>query len=52
MWNPEEINANLAQALARGYTDLYIVRMETDEFIEFHTDDDLGVLSEARRGFF
>lgn len=42
--------AHIARALARGYTDLYYVNMETGEFVEFHTDDDLGVLSEARRG--
>ena len=42
--------SHIAQALARGYTDLYYVNMDTDEFIEYHTDDDVGVLSEARRG--
>ena len=41
---------HLAHALARGYTDLFYVNMETDELIEFHTDDKLGVLNEARRG--
>ena len=44
------IYTHIAHALARGYTDLYYVNMETDEFIEFHTDDELGVLNEARRG--
>ena len=44
------IFTHLAHALARGYTDLYYVNVETDEFIEFHTDDERGVLSEARRG--
>ena len=44
------INAHLARALARGYIDLYYVNMETDEFIEYHTDDGPGVLTEARRG--
>ncbi|MCR5663360.1 MAG: EAL domain-containing protein [Oscillospiraceae bacterium] len=39
----------IAQALARGYTDLYYVNMETDELVEYHTDDELGVLTEARR---
>ena len=43
------IYSHIAQALARGYTDLYYVNMETDELIEFHTDDELGVLTEARR---
>ncbi len=41
---------HIALSLARGYTDLYYVNMDTDEFIEFHTDDENGVLSEARRG--
>ena len=40
---------HIAHALARGYTDLYYVNMETDELIEYHTDDDRGVLTEARR---
>ena len=43
------IHAHIARALARGYTDLYYVNMETDELIEYHTDDELGVLTEARR---
>ena len=43
------IHAHIAHALARGYTDLYYVNMETDELIEYHTDDELGVLTEARR---
>ena len=46
----EIVYTHLAHALARGYTDLYYVNMETDDFIEFHTDDESGVLSEARRG--
>ncbi len=45
-----KIYTYIAHALARGYTDLYYVNMDTSEFIEFHTDDELGVLSEARRG--
>ena len=46
----EIVFTHIAHALARGYTDLYYVDMDTDEFIEFHTDDNLGVLTEARRG--
>ncbi len=41
---------HIAHALARGYIDLYYVNMETDEFVDFHTDDRHGVLTEARRG--
>ena len=44
------IYAHLAHGLARGYTDLYYVNMDTDELIEFNTDDERGVLSEVRRG--
>lgn len=49
-WNQEKIYAYIARALARGYTDLYCVNMETGAFIEYHTDDSRGVLAEARRG--
>lgn len=44
------IYTHLAHALARGYTELYYVNMETGAFIEYHTDDSFGVLTEARRG--
>ena len=43
------VYTHLAHALARGYTDLFYVNMESDEYIEFHTDDERGVLNEARR---
>ena len=49
-WSSGVVYAHLAHALARGYTDLYYVNIDTDEFIEFHTGDARGVLSEARRG--
>ncbi len=49
-WDAGRIYAHIAQALARGYMDLYYVDIDTDEFIEFHTNDELGVLTEARRG--
>ncbi|MBR3742041.1 MAG: EAL domain-containing protein [Clostridia bacterium] len=44
------IYTHVAHALARDCTDLYYVNLDTDEFIAFHTDDERGVLSEARRG--
>ena len=44
------IYSHIAHSLARGYTDLYYVNMDTDEFIEYNTGDDLGVLTQARRG--
>ena len=43
------IYRQIAQALARGYTDLYYVNMDTDELIEYYTEDERGVLTEARR---
>lgn len=44
------IYAHIAQALARGYTNLYYVDLNTEQFIEYHTDAD-GGLAEARRGW-
>ena len=41
---------HIARALAQGYIDLYYVNMDTDEFVDFHTDENHGVLTEARRG--
>ena len=49
-WDDATVYTRIALSLARGYTDLYYVNMDTDEFIEFHTDDDWGVLTEARKG--
>ena len=46
----ETIFTHIAQALAREYTDLYYVNIDTDEFVEFQTDSSLGILTEARRG--
>ena len=44
------VYTHVAHALARDYTDLYYVNMESDEFLEFYTDDESGVLSVARAG--
>ena len=41
---------HIAHALARAYLDLFYVNMDTGEYIEFHTEDEYGVLTEARRG--
>ena len=46
--NTAKIYNHIAHALARGYTDLFYVNMDTNELIEFHTDDEHGVLSEVR----
>ena len=45
------IFTHIAQALARGYTDLYYVNLDTEEYIEYHSDDESGLLAEARRGW-
>ena len=50
LWNDCRVYTHIAHALARGYTDLYYVNMDTDEYIEYHTDDTHCVLSEAKRG--
>ena len=42
--------AHIATALARDYTDLYYVDMQTGAYIEYHIDDESGALTEARRG--
>ncbi len=51
VWSNDQVYTHIAHALARGYTDLFYVNMDTDEYIEFHTDDEHGVLNEVRRGF-
>ena len=43
------IYAHIAHALTRDYTDLFYVNMDTDEYIEYVTDDARGVLVERRR---
>lgn len=45
------IYAHIAQALARGYTDLYYINLDTEQFIEYHTNDETGLLAETRRGW-
>ncbi len=44
------IYTHIAQALAKGYEDLYYVNTESGEYIEYHTDEETGMLSESRRG--
>jgi hypothetical protein len=46
--------ARIAYALARDYTDLFYVNMDTGGFVEYRSDDRYGVLVESRRasGFF
>ena len=42
--------AHVALSLARDYTDLFYVNMDTDEYIEYHTGNEGSTLTEARRG--
>ena len=44
------IYTHIAQTLARSYTDLYYVNLESEEFIEYLTGEEHGMLREARRG--
>ena len=44
------IYTHIAHALTRDYTDLFYVNMDTDEYIEFHTNDVHGVLVQSRQG--
>jgi len=44
------IYTHIAQALARGYSDLYYVNLDSEEYIEYRTDD-ISSLSEVRRGW-
>ena len=45
------IYTHIAQTLARSYTDLYYVNLETEEYIEYLTNDEHNALTEARRGW-
>ena len=41
---------HIARSLAREYTDLFYVNMETGEYVEFNTDPGSDVMTESRRG--
>ena len=45
------IFSSIAQALAHGYTDLYYVDLNTEEFMQYRTDDETGTLEEVCRGW-
>ena len=45
------IYAHIAQALARGYTNLFYINLDTEQFIEYQTDGETGLLAEKRRGW-
>ena len=42
---------HIAQTLARDYTDMFYVNLDTEEFIEYRRGDKGSALSEARRGW-
>ena len=48
-WSSNDTCAHIAYAWARAYTDLFYVNMETGEYIEYYSDDERGMLLEARR---
>ena len=45
------IFSHIAQTLAKGYMDLYYIDVNTEEFVEYRTDAESGVLTERRRGW-
>ena len=42
---------HIAQTLARDYTNMFYVNLDTEEFIEYRRDDKTSVLSEMQRGW-
>ena len=44
------IYSHIAQTLAMGYTDLFYVNLETEEFLEYEITMEQSALGEARRG--
>ena len=44
------VYSRLAQTLARSYTDLFYVNIDTEEYIEYVPDSNSGLLTETRRG--
>ena len=45
------VYTHIAQALARSYTDLYYINIDTEQYIEYRTDEGSGILTEVRRGW-
>ena len=45
------IYSHISHALTRGFTVLYYVNLDTEEFIEYRDDDANGALNESRRGW-
>ena len=49
--NTGVIYSHIAQTLALAYVQLYYVNMDSEEYIEYHTDEENGSLKETRRGY-
>ena len=45
------IYTRIAQTLARGYTYLYYVNLDSEEYIEYRSDENSGMLSEKKRAY-
>ena len=43
--------SHIAQSMTRGYRDMYYVNVDSEEFIEYSTDEAGGALTELRRGW-
>ncbi len=43
--------AHIAQTLARDYTDMFYVNLDSEEFIEYRRGDESSALAEMRRGW-
>jgi len=49
-YNQSVVYGRIAHALAQDCVDLFYVNMDTDEYVEYHTDDEHSLLAERRRG--
>ena len=43
--------SHIAQAMTRGYNDLFYVNVDSEEYIEYKPDEKSGSLAEVRRGY-
>jgi len=48
--NESVVYGRIAHALAQNCVDLFYVNMDNDEYVEYHTGDESGSLTERRRG--
>ena len=45
------IYSHFAQTLARGYREMYYVNLDSEEYIEYRSEEDGGALTEVERGW-